>query len=112
MENRLYLNKKPVYELPDNTRVQVYQSSDKVKRLNITPNFEPDICLKVWGNSMKVEEKYKSNCQVWVKTDNEDLINFIKNYNPQRNSLSTLSIGVNDVKKIILEEFYGVKNGE
>lgn len=112
MENRLKLNKRPVYELPDDTRVQIYQSSEKVKRLNITPDFEPDLCLKIWGNSMKVEEKYKSNNQVWIKTNNKDLVDFIKKYKVDRKAVSIQSIGVNDVKKIILKEFYGVKDGE
>ena len=112
MENRLCLNKKPVYELPDDIKVQIYQSSEKVKRLNIAPNFEPDICLKLWGNSIKVEEKYKSNCQIWIKTDNKDLINFIKEYKIIKRAVSTQSINVYHIKKIILEEFYGVKNGE
>ena len=106
MENRLELNKKPSYELPDNTRVMLYKNQEGYKS---HPNFEPNLCLKIWGKSMKIENKYESNSQVWIKTDNKGLINFIRNYNLQRNSLSTLSIGVNDIKKIILEEFYNVK---
>ena len=109
MENRLELNKKPVYELLDNTTVMLYKNQEGY---NSHPNFEPDLCLKLWGNSMKIEEKYKSNTQVWIKTDNKDLIDFIKKYKVDRKAVSTQSIGVNNVKKIILEEFYGVKHGE
>lgn len=112
MENRLELNKKKVYELPDNTKVQVYQSSDKVKRLNITPDFEPDICLKGWGSVWDIEECRKSNYQIWVKSDNKELIEFIKRYNIIRRGVSAQSINVYQVKKIILEEFYKVKHGE
>ena len=112
MENRLCLNKRPVYELPNNTRVQVYQSSDKVKRLNITPDFEPDVCLKGWGNVWKVEDCKKSNYQIWIKSDNNDLIDFIREYKVVKRAISTQSINVYHIKKILLEEFYGEKYGE
>lgn len=106
MENRLKLNKKPKYELPDNTRVMLYKNQEGYKS---HPNFEPDICLKLWGNSIKIEEKYKSNCQIWIKTDNKDLINFIKEYKIVKRAISAQSINVYHIKKIILEEFYNEK---
>ena len=106
IENRLCLNKKNKYELPDNTRIQVYQSSKKVKRLNITPSFEPDICLKGWGNVWQVEEREKSNYQIWIKSDNKDLLRFIMKYKIRKRGVSALSINVHQIKKIILEEFY------
>ena len=106
MENRLCLNKRPVYELPDNTQVQIYQRSDTVKRLNMRPRFEPDVCVKVWSNYIKTEDKCVSDNQIWIKTDNKDLIDFLKRYKSINQSISTQSFNVWKIKKIILEEFY------
>lgn len=105
------LNKKTELKLPDNTKIQVYQSSDKVKRLNITPTFKPDICLKGWGKVWDIEECRKSNYQIWIKSDNKELIEFIKRYKVAKRGVSAQSINVHQIKKIILEEFYNKKEG-
>ena len=112
MENRLCLNKKPVYELPDGVKVGHYQKSINTTKGNTEPNFEPNLCLRIWGKSIKIENKYESNGQIWIKSSNKELIEFIKNYKIKFYGVSSPSISVALVKKIILEEFYGVKNGE
>lgn len=75
MENRLCLNKRPVYELPDEVMVGQY---DYRKNKPTIPNFEPDICLCVWGAVGKLSKPKENAKQIWVKADNEELINFIK----------------------------------
>lgn len=49
--------------------------------------------------------------QIWIKTDNSELINFIKDYdwNNLYSKISVPYIPTWRVEKIILEEFYGVK---
>ena len=43
MENRLCLNKKPVYNLPEEIKTgQWVRNDDRPSR---TPNFEPNLCL-------------------------------------------------------------------
>ena len=44
MENRLELNKKIRYELPDEVIVGEYRYSKDIKGYN-EPSFEPDICI-------------------------------------------------------------------
>ena len=112
MENRLCLNKKPKYELPDNVLIGDYIYSKDKKRYK-EPNFEPDICISYRGY-IGICDKKKYHKEFWVKTKNKKLIYFIKNYN-WKNKVSSLSsphIPLNTFKKILLEEFYGVKNGE
>ena len=113
MENRLCLNKKPVYELPDEVLIGEYRYSKNMKQYK-EPNFEPDLCVSSYG-TVKVRSK-KDNClQIWIKTNNKDLINFIANFDWKS---KTKTMGNNPVlniwkfKKIILEEFYGVKYGK
>ena len=43
MENRLELNKRPVYELPDEIVVGLYMKNYQ------DVDFNPDLCLCVWG---------------------------------------------------------------
>ena len=108
MENRLCLNKRLVYELPDEVIVGEY------RRTCPSPKFEPDICISTYG-TVKVRSK-KDNCmQIWIKTDNKELINFIKTFNFENKLNKTTNayrMNINIFKKIILEEFYGVKYGE
>ncbi len=110
MENRLELNKKPVYELPNEVLVKSYTKNISA------PDFEPDLCLNAWGrNSGKVYNKGATVSQIWIKTDNKELIEYIKNTNwkskiPPVSDMYRLDIW--KFKKIILEEFYGVKYGE
>ena len=49
MENRLCLNKRPKYELPDEVIIGSYHYSKNEKRYN-EPDFEPDICINAWGD--------------------------------------------------------------
>lgn len=111
MENRLKLNKRPTYELPDNTEVvNICRSKTRIRNIN----FKPDISINSIHNFYICNNK--SNQQVGIKSNNKELIKFINNYN--WNSLKDNNIsGINnlyaiDVKKIILEEFYGVKYGK
>lgn len=108
MENRLELNKKPVYELPDEVLVGIYMH--KYQELD----FIPDLCLCVWGAVGKLSKPKENAKQIWVKTDNEELINFIKryNWNKEAHKMATPNLNMWKFKKIILEEFYGVKYGE
>lgn len=106
MENRLELNKKPRYELPDEVLVGLYMN--KYQKVN----FEPDVCLCVWGVSVgKLSKPREYAKQIWVKTDNEELINFIKryNWNKEAHKMTAPNLNMWRFKKIILEEYYGGK---
>lgn len=107
MENRLCLNKKPVYELPDDVLV------DRYTRYSKTPNFEPDICLSSMGSNLRVREKDETFKQIWVKTNNRNLIDFIKKYDFNKccnsSTNSRVYLEVWKFKKILLEEFYNKK---
>ena len=108
MENRLCLNKRVVYELPDEVLVGLYD------RGYVKPNFKPDLCLSSFG-TIKVREPEQTVTQLWIKTENKDLLEFIKNFdfnNKVKRAGMTYRISKNNFKKIILEEFYGVKYGE
>lgn len=110
MENRLELNKKPVYELPGEVMIEDYRRNVKM------PDFKPDICIGVFGVSCvgKFYAPGETVRQIWIKTDNKDLIDFIKSYNWRDRIISTTNRGMSliGIKKIILEEYYGVKDGE
>lgn len=102
------LNKKPVYELPDEIVIEEYRKDYK------TPNITPDIVLSCYG-SISIDKQYRTTTQLWIKTDNSDLLEFIKTYNFKKKlSLTIGSPRFNSwrLKKIILEEFYEVKHGE
>ena len=104
MENRLCLNKRKIYNLPDEVAIGLYMNKYQ------DVSFNPDICLCVWGagNCGKIR-KYKEDAkQIWVKTDNEELINFIKryNWNKEAHKMATPNLNMWKFKKIILEEFY------
>lgn len=106
MENRLELNKKKTYELSDNVLVGQY-----VRRKNnpSIPGFEPDLCITNAG-SIKVKNKFETFYQIWIKTDNKELIDFIKTFDFEKklNKITNAYLmNINDFKKIILEEFYG-----
>ena len=110
MENRWCLNNKKTYELPDkDILMKTYI------RKYTTPDFEPDLCVVKWGRNLGEECVKGSHLkELWIKTDNEELIKFIRSYNFRkvRGNAPNYELTANDVKKIILEEFYGVKNGE
>ena len=107
MENRLELNKKPKYELPDNTHIVSYVNM-KNRTRNIDFNYDVAITSMVnYIPSKNFDGKYA----ILIKTDNEDLINFILNYDfnsVRRNNNIGARKGLksSEVKKIILEEFY------
>ncbi len=111
MENRLCLNKRPTYELPNEVIIGEYARRKKNPSI---PNFEPDICITNRG-SIKIKEKYETFSQIWVKTDNKEFIEFIKTFDfeSRLNKITNAYImNINDFKKILLEEFYEVKHGE
>lgn len=106
MENRLELNKKPKYELPDEVLIGQYNVRCVAK--TTLPPFEPDICVNAWGRLGNIEPKKYTKNQIWIKTNNKELITFIKNYNFKnyKNRFVVPVLSINDFKKIILEEFY------
>ena len=108
MENRLCLNKRPVYELPDDVLIGQYVRRKKNPSI---PDFEPDICLTLFGASTgKNRKKYEVARQIWIKTGNVELIDFVLSYD-FKNKLGAVNnlyfIDISNFKKIILEEFYG-----
>ena len=108
MENRLCLNKRVVYELPDEVLVGLYD------RGYVKPDFEPDLCLSAFGD-IRMREPEQTVTQLWIKTENKELLEFIKvfNFEDRVNRIgNAYRMSKNNFKKIILEEFYGVKNGE
>ena len=110
MENRLELNKRPTYELPDK---DVLIKSYKRNYSNL--DFEPDICLVQWGRNLGEECKKGSHLkELWIKSDNVNLIEFIKSYNFRklRGNAPNYELAISDLKKILLKEFYEVKYGE
>ena len=113
MENRLELNKRPVYELPDEVIVGEYIYSKDTKRYN-KPNFKPDVCITNFGSSIGIDKEERCCQQIWIKSNNRDIITFLNNidWKSRCNAYTTPKIELWKVKKIILEEFYGVKNGE
>lgn len=108
MENRLELNKRPVYELPDEVIVMEYR-----KYYNKIPSIEADICISTRG-MIGISDLKKTDRQIWIKSSNLELINFLNNYNYKDYSkgISTNNLYMADIKKIILEEFYGEKYGK
>ena len=104
MENRLCLNKKPTYELPDEVIIGVYENRPYPKYLE--PKWIADIAINNIMNPKSCIPK-TFNREIWIKTDNKDLIEFIKKYDWDVNQSMTFnSITKTDVEKIILEEFY------
>lgn len=105
MENRLELNKKPRYELPDEITVGLYD------RGYHCPDFEPDICISAFG-TIGIREAKQTVTQIWVKSNNKELIEFIRNFrflNVIKKAGTTYRMSINQFKKIILEEYYGGK---
>ena len=104
VENRLCLNKRPVYELPDEVIVGRYMKKTQ------EPNFEPDLCIGGWGVGCfgKLYNKKETSNQIWIKSNNSELLYFIENYNWRKhlNNISSAFLSTTTFKKIILEEFY------
>lgn len=111
MENRLNLNKRPSYELPSDVIIEEYIQRPDIKRCK-TPKFEPDICINTKYN-VKIDNKCNKTDQIWIKTDNKELIEYIKqtDFNTYINkSISIKQLYLWRFKKILLEEFYGKQN--
>ena len=109
MENRLELNKKKIYNLPDEVLVKRYRRDTEI------PDFEPDIVIVGFGRNIgEITIKDKHVNQLWIKTTDEKVYEFINNYNWRGiyNKAPNATLSVNTFKKILLEEFYGVKYGE
>lgn len=102
MENRLKLNKKPRYELPDEVLVGEYR-----KYYNKVPLFSPDIIISSRGK-VGISNIKETDRQIWIKSSNLELISFLNSYNYKNISkgISTNNLYIQDIKKIILEEFY------
>ena len=113
MENRLELNKKPKYELPDEVKIGWYR-----RYYNMIPFDNPDLCIGGFGKGClgRVYAPKSVAMEIWIKTNNKELIEFIKGYNFEENKTGTGTskrcITLNELKKIILEEFYGGKYEE
>ena len=110
MENRLCLNKKKIYELPDEVMIGWYR-----RYYNMIPFENPDLCIGGFGKGClgRVYTPKSVAMEIWVKTDNKELIEFLKAYNFEENKTNTSTskrcITLDEVKKIILEEFYNKK---
>lgn len=113
MENRLGLNKKPKYELPNEVLIELYEYQRKDLSRNKIPNFEPDVCINIFG-CLGVKKAKETVGQYWVKSDNKELVDFIKKYDFEKlvkNKITNAyTLPLWQFKKIILEEFYGIKN--
>lgn len=110
MENRLCLNKKPVYNLPDEVVVGEYRRYyDKI------PFNNPDLCIGSFGVGClgKIYNPCSVGMEIWIKTKNTDLLDFIKKYDFKKiitnTGTSKRCITLIDIKKILLEEFYNKK---
>ena len=84
MENRLCLNKKPTYKLPNEVIIEEYRKDYRV------PNIKPDLVLSCYG-TVKVDTIYRTSTQLWVKSNNKSLIDFLTAYNFKKNLCYTIS---------------------
>lgn len=107
MENRLNLNKKPTYKLPNEVLIREYREYS-----NSIPKFEPNLVINNWGQHRfcSFGEKYERSRQLWIKTENKELLSFLKEYDYNKFKDSTRSpfLKLWSLKKIILEEFYRI----
>ena len=111
MENRLELNKRPTYELPGEVLIDTYSRNKNGDKI---PSFNPDLCITSYG-SIKIKEKKETFEQIWIKTDNVELLNYIKTTDFEKKigrTTNAYRLHLWRFKKIILEEFYGVKYEE
>lgn len=111
MENRLELNKKPKYELPDEVEVGLYVRHKK------EPPFKPDICITNYARNIKIDTVVGRTVeQIWIKTNNKELLEFIYSFNWNSVIKSAITsarhLTLPLFKKVLLEEFYEVKYGE
>lgn len=102
MENRLKLNKKPNYDLPDEVEIKTWLSSMPRRK---QPRFKPDLILSIFLDIKEIDIS-DGGTQAWIKTDNKELLKFIRTYNWNILSISNKNLPLWRIKKIILEEFY------
>lgn len=104
------LNKKKTYELPDEVSIGWYR-----RYYDMIPNFTPDLCIGAFGKGCLGKEYAPGtvSMELWIKTDNKKLLDFIRNYNFEKKRTNTSTskrcLPLNELKKIILEEFYNKK---
>ena len=81
MENRLELNKKPILNLPKMTMFRVQPSTHNIEEEYI--KWKPDIriCSYGAGNIGKIlKDDFKSQ-EIWIISDNKELIEKINSFN-------------------------------
>lgn len=104
MENRLMLNKKPKYELPDDVLVGLYVRHKK------EPSFKPNVCITNYARNIKIDTVGRTVEQIWIKTNNKELLEFIYSFNWNSAIKSAITsarhLTLPLFKKILLEEFY------
>ena len=76
--NNKYLNSKPVYDIPEDVQVGIYRRGGS-KVIELTPGFEPNICINAWG-TIRVKEYKETAFQICVKTPDDGLLNYLKEY--------------------------------
>ena len=88
MENRLELNKKPVLNLPNMTMFRVQHSTHNIKEEYIKWNPDVRICSYGAGSIGKIlTDDFKSQ-EIWIISDNKELIEKIKSFNWREYALS------------------------
>ena len=67
-------------------------------------DFIPDVCINIFGD---IEDYKKSSKQICIKTDNKELVEFVRSYNWKEVSKGQAIkiINVSLVKSVIIREF-------
>ena len=112
MINKLKLNKKPVVNLPDED-VLIGEYARSKKCGDKIPDFEPNIIINNWGAIRLHNKKFTHASQLWIKTDNEELKEFILNYDWRGNlkavgakESASKRLTINKFKEVLLKEYY------
>ena len=110
--NNKYLNSKPVYELPFNTKVCLYVLSGSMLRGG---GFKEDISISCKPPFTVREVKHPTYLQVLVRSDDVSLLAYLRgyDYNAYKDaSAITVRSGlyVLDVKKIISDYYMGLED--
>lgn len=91
MENRLCLNKKPILKLPNMTIFRVQPSTHNIKEEYKKWNPDIRICSYGAGSIGKVlKDDFKSQ-EVWIISDNKELIDKIKTFNWREYALNRIT---------------------
>lgn len=108
MVNKLKLNKRPVINLPEDILIGEYER--RFKRSSNIPDFEPNIIINNWGAKITISKEKKERAkQIWIKTDNEKLKEFILSYDWISELCSINKIyylSTNKLKEVLLKEYY------